>query len=132
MVLMLTALTGCRETAELGETSWELAAYGPADAPIPAEAPAWISFADDGRISGNDGCNYFEGYYEARDGRLTFRDGELLFSAMDCGTDSPEGRQDAFFLQWLGGGVDYAKTAEGLVLYFDEGRQLAEYRLNDE
>jgi hypothetical protein len=41
---MLVALTGCRATADLGETEWSLVAYGPADASNLAEAPACISF----------------------------------------------------------------------------------------
>jgi heat shock protein HslJ len=132
MVLMVIVLTGCRETAELGETSWELAAYGPADAPILAVAPASIRFEDNGRLSGHTGCNAFSGHYEAEDGRLTFRNNEMAFTTRDCGAATPEGQQDAFFRQWLDGGADYTQTAERLTLLFDDGRQLAEYRLNNE
>jgi heat shock protein HslJ len=129
---MLTALTGCRETADLGETSWELVAYGPADAPMPAVAPASLRFEDNGRLGGHTGCNAFSGHYEAEDGRLTFRNNEMAFTTRECGAATPEGRQDAFFRQWLIQGVEYEQTADGLVLYFDEGRQVAEYRLDNE
>jgi heat shock protein HslJ len=129
-LLMLIALTACRQTAELGATSWALVTYGPADAPIAAEASASIRFEDNGRMSGHTGCNTFSGHYEAKDGRLTFRENEMAFTTMDCDPTTPTGRQDVFFRGWLGLGADYAQTAERLTLLFDDGRQLAEYRLS--
>ena len=132
LVIVVVLLAGCRQTAELGETSWELVAYGPANAPLAAEAPASISFEDNGRMGGSTGCNSFFGNYEAEDDRLTLRDGELGFTLQDCGLASPEGKQDAFFREWLVIGAEYTQTAERLVLLFDDGRQLAEYRLRDE
>jgi heat shock protein HslJ len=130
ILLILIALTGCRETAELGETSWELVTYGPADAPILAEAPASIRFEDNGRMGGHTGCNSFSGHYEAKDGRLIFRNSEMAFTTMGCDPNAPEGRQEVFFRTWLAGGADYAQTGESLTLYFDDGRQVAEYRLS--
>ena len=64
-VILLSILTACRATADLGETTWALVAYGPADAPIPAEVPASITFEANGRFSGFDGCNQFFGNYRA-------------------------------------------------------------------
>ncbi len=132
LLALLMLLAGCRRTAELGETSWELVVYGPADAPIVAEAPASISFENNGRMGGSTGCNSFFGNYEAEDGRLTWRDGELAFTVVDCDPASAAGRQDAFFREWLVQGADYTQAAEQLVLLFDDGRQVAEYRLSDE
>ena len=125
-------LTGCRRTAELGETAWELIAYGSADVPLAAEAPATISFEDNGRMGGSTGCNSFFGNFETEDGRLTWRDGELAFTVMGCNLASSAGKQDAFFRKWLVQGADYTQTADRLVLLFDSGRQVAEYRLSDE
>jgi heat shock protein HslJ len=129
-IVVALGATGCRETADLGETSWALVAYGPADAPIPAEATALIHFEDNGRMGGHTGCNAFYGHYEAIDGRLTFRNDEMAFTTMGCDLATPEGRQDAFFHKWLGGGADYSQSTEQLILYFDEGKQAAEYRLS--
>jgi heat shock protein HslJ len=125
LVLIVGALllAGCRQTADLGGTEWELVAYGPADAPIPAEAPAWISFEDNGRMGGSIGCNSFSGNYEAEDGRLILGD-EIAFTAMGCDQDP----QEAFFRAWLGDET-YTQTADRLTLVLDEGRQVAEYQL---
>ena len=128
--LMVLLLAGCRKTVDLGDTSWLLVSYGPAEAPlIPAGAP-WISFDDNGRMAGSTGCNTFFGHYEADDGRITLRDNELAFTAMDCDPASPEGMQETFFRTWLGD-IAYSQTEDSLRLYFDEGRQIAEYKPED-
>jgi heat shock protein HslJ len=105
-------------------------AYGPADAPTPVGVPASIRFEDNGRVGGFTGCNSFSGHYETEDGNLTFRDNEMAFTTRDCGAATPEGPQDAFLREWLSRGADYTQTAERLTLLFDDGRQVAEYRLS--
>lgn len=40
--IVVLTLAGCRWTAELGGTSWQLVAYGPADAPLAAVAAVSI------------------------------------------------------------------------------------------
>ncbi len=132
VLAILLMVTGCRSTADLGETSWELMAYGPADAPVTADAPATIRFDGDGRVSGFTGCNEFFGTYEASDGRLAFRDNEIAFTTRDCHSESGERAQDDFFRDWLGLGAGYSQMEEKLTLSFDEGRQVAEYRLIDQ
>jgi len=130
LLALLMLLAGCRQTAELGETSWELVAYGPADAPLAAGASAFISFEDNGRMGGSTGCNAFSGNYEAEDGRLMLSD-EIAFTLMGCEGDGPEAQQETFFRSYLGDAT-YTQTAERLVLLLDDGRQVAEYRLSDE
>lgn len=130
-LMMIIALSGCRATADLGETTWTLVAYGPADAPVAAEAPAWIHFDDNGRMGGHTGCNGFFGHYSAADGRIDIRDDELGYTTQDCDLASAEGRQNAFFRAYLGD-TAYTQTAERLVLALDDGRQVAEYRLEEE
>ena len=131
VVIGMALLAGCRQTAELGETSWALVAYGPVDVPLDAEAPASISFEDNGRMGGNTGCNAFSGNYEAEDGRLLLSD-EIAYTAKGCGTDSPEATQEAFFRSRLGDSITYTQTTDRLVLFFNDGQQVAEYRLSDE
>lgn len=138
VLVILLMVTSCQRTADLGETSWELVAYGTADAPVTAdasvtaEAPASIRFDGDGRVSGFTGCNEFFGNYEASDGRLAFRDNEIAFTTRDCHSESGERAQDDFFRDWLGLGAGYSQMEEKLTLSFDEGRQVAEYRLIDQ
>ena len=129
IVLFILALlvAGCRATADLGGTAWQLTAYGPADAPLDAEALAYIHFEDNGRFDGSTGCNGFFGHYRVDAGRILLRDSELAFTLADCDTSTPEGMQNEFFRAWLADIGDYSQTDGGLQLAFDEGRQIAVY-----
>lgn len=129
--LMVLLPAGCRQTADLGETSWLLVSYGPVDAPFTPAGSPWISFDNNGRMAGSTGCNAFYGHYEADDGRIALRDNELAFTAMYCDPASPEGMQETFFRKWLGD-IAYSQTEDSLWLYFDEGQQIAEYKPEDE
>ena len=129
--LIVLLLAGCRKTADLGETSWSLVSYGPVDAPLPPVGSPSIGFDNNGRMGGFTACNSFYGEYEAEEGRITLRNGELASTVMYCDPTTPEGMQDAFFRQWLGD-MDYLQTEDSLWLYFDEGRQIAEYKLDGE
>ena len=125
--ILVLLMTGCRATADLGGTSWQLTAYGPADAPLDAEAPAYIQFEENGRLGGFTGCSIFFGHYRVDDGRISLRDNELAFTLQECDADSPEGMQGTFFRAWLTDIGDYSQTDDGLQLVFDEGRQIAVY-----
>ncbi len=122
----LAVLIPNHETADLGGTAWTLVAYGPADAPTAAEAPASINFEANGRFSGSTGCNGFFGNFRAADGRLTIVDGEIGMTLAECG-DTPEGAQNAFFRAHLGDAT-YERTADRLTLHLDGG-QVAEFTL---
>ena len=125
IVMALAVLIPDHPTADLGGTEWTLVAYGPADALIPAEAPASITFEDNGRFYGFDGCNQFFGNYRAEDGQWEIVDGELARTLAECGDNEPEGAQGTFFRTRLTDGR-YTKTADRLTLYFDDG-QMAEF-----
>ena len=122
IAVVLAVLIPDHETGDLGGASWTLVAYGPADAPIVAEALASITFEANGRVGGSTGCNQFFGNFRAAGGRLSFVDNELGFTTMGCGLDSAEGRQDAFFRQQLPGGSAYTLAADRLTLRFDGGQ----------
>ncbi len=124
------ALAACRPADDLDGTSWTLVAYGPADATTPA-AGGTLTF-DDGRVSGQVGCNTTSGSYEVDGDHLTFANGELAFTVMGCPEDTPAGRQERFLRQWLPGGATIARDGDRLTLLFDEGRQMAEYALEPE
>jgi heat shock protein HslJ len=129
--LIVLLLAGCRKTADLGETSWSLVSYGPVDAPVTPVGSPSIGFENNGRMGGFTGCNSFYGEYEADEERITLRNGELASTVRDCGSTTLEGMQDEFFRKWLGD-MDYLQTEDSLWLYFDEGRQIAEYKLDGE
>jgi heat shock protein HslJ len=122
----LAVLIPDHSTAGLGGTAWTLVAYGPADAPIAAEALASITFEPNGRFSGSTGCNGFSGNYRAADGRLEFVDNEVAMTLADCPAETPEGQQNAFFRAHLRSGIPYSQTADRLTLRFANG-QIAEY-----
>ncbi|MCW5861914.1 MAG: META domain-containing protein [Anaerolineae bacterium] len=126
VVAALAVLIPDHETGDLGGTSWTLVAYGPKDAPIPAEAPATIEFENNGRMDGWTGCNRFFANFRAKDGRLSFVDDGLARTLAECDPATAEGAQDAFFHQWLGGVIRYAQRADRLILNLEDG-QIAEY-----
>jgi len=121
----LAVLIPDRETSDLGGTAWTLVAYGPAGAPIAAEAPASITFQANGRFDGFAGCNTFFGNFGAADGQWEIVDGEIARTLADCSADTPAGAQDAFFRQHMTDGR-YTLTDDRLTLHFDGG-QIAEY-----
>ena len=121
----LVVLIPDHPTADLGGTAWTLVAYGPAGAPIAAEAPASITFEANGRFSGFDGCNRFFGNFRAGDGQWEIVDGEVARTLAECDTESPAGAQGAFFRARLTDG-NYTKMADRLTLWFADG-QMAEF-----
>ena len=125
IAVALAVLIPDRETGDLGGTAWTLVAYGPADAPIPAEVPASITFEANGRFSGFDGCNQFFGNYRAEDGQWEIIDDEISHTLAECGDDEPQGAQGTFFRTRLTDGR-YTRTTDRLMLYFDNG-QIAEF-----
>ena len=125
IAVALAVLIPDRETGDLGGTTWTLLAYGPADAPIPAQAPASITFEANGRFGGSTGCNQFSGNFRAADGQLSFVDGEVAFTAMGCDPTSAEGQQEEFFRSHLSR-IRYTHTADRLTLHLADG-QIAEY-----
>jgi heat shock protein HslJ len=120
--VILAVLIPDRETTDLGGTSWTLVAYGPAGAPMPAQAPASITFEANGRFSGFDGCNGFSGNYSAAAGRLSFVNDEVAFTTQDCDPATPAGAQDAFFRQYLRSGIPYSQLDRELVLRLADGQ----------
>lgn len=64
--------------------SWKLAAYGPADAPIPAVegVGAGLTFNEDGTVTGTSGCNGLGGNYTVEGDQISF--GEFVSTLMAC------------------------------------------------
>ena len=125
IAVALAVLIPDRETGDLGGTAWTLVAYGPADAPIPAEVPASITFEANGRFSGFDGCNRFFGNFRAGDGQWEIVAGEVARTLAECDTERPAGAPGAFFRARLTDG-NYTKRADRLTLWFADG-QMAEF-----
>lgn len=64
--------------------AWKLTAYGPVNAPTPAVegVDAGLTFSQDGKVSGNSGCNGLGGDYSVKGNEITF--GEFVSTLMAC------------------------------------------------
>ena len=64
--------------------AWQLVAYGPAEAPIPAVegVEAGLTFNEDGTVTGTSGCNGLGGDYTVAGDQITF--GEFVSTLMAC------------------------------------------------
>ena len=80
---------------ELGGTTWRLMQLGPNGALD--EAPATLSFSKDGKVTGNGGCNTFEGTYTVSGMVLKF--GPLTAGKRVCGEAA--NKQEANLLKAL-------------------------------
>jgi heat shock protein HslJ len=94
------ALTACGTGVvaggpELGGTTWKLMQLGPNGAVD--EAPATLSFSKDGKVTGNGGCNSFEGTYTVSGMVLKF--GALTAGKKVCGEAA--NKQEASLLKAL-------------------------------
>jgi heat shock protein HslJ len=80
----------------LAGTNWQLLKLGPTGALD--SAPATLSFSKDGKVSGNGGCNSFEGSYTVSGMTLTID--SLTAGKKMCGDDV--NAQEASLLKALG------------------------------
>jgi heat shock protein HslJ len=81
--MMLSACGPQSDSASLVGV-WRLKALGPADDPQPAlpDVDATLTFDDQGRMSGNVGCNGFGGDYKVAGDKITF--GPVMSTMMYC------------------------------------------------
>ena len=96
----VVALAACGAGAgaagpELGGTTWKLMQLGPNGALD--EAPASLSFSKDGKVTGNGGCNTFEGPYTVSG--MVLKIGPLTVGKKVCGEAA--NKQEASLLKAL-------------------------------
>jgi len=96
LCLVLSACSAEDATASL-IGSWNLTAYGSANAPTPVvpNSQAQLTFDDNGIVSGNSGCNGFSGGYMVQSDQITFN--EIISTLMAC--DSPLMEQEEAVFQ---------------------------------
>ena len=104
--------------------AWELDSFGdPAypDSPLPG-AEITASFSADGSVSGNAGCNGFQGSYQSADGALSF--GLMAITQMAC--PEPDGvlEQESRFFNMLNQANEYRMSGGNLILTTPSGEQL--------
>lgn len=136
LVIISLAILGCSaQNAEPSSATligaWKLAAYGPADAPIPAVegAGAGLTFNEDGTVTGSSGCNGLGGDYTVAGDQITF--GEFVSTLMAC--DDPIMSQEGIVHQVITGTGSYKIEGDtltlsnnGMVLVFRRGASGAE------
>jgi heat shock protein HslJ len=89
--LALSACAGGRSSSPEGE--WRLVSYGDAANPTPAVlgVDTTITFASNGQVMGNVGCNSFSGDYRVSGSQITFD--PIISTLMAC--EDPIGTQEA-------------------------------------
>lgn len=103
---------------------WTLDSFGdPAypESPIPG-ADITASFSADGTVSGNAGCNGFQGSYQSGDGTLSF--GLMAITEMAC--PEPDGvlEQESRFFDMFNRTHEYRIADGNLILATPSGQQL--------
>jgi len=121
-VLVLSACTS-QSSALTGE--WKLIAYGPLESmnTSAGDTNASLTFAEDGTVSGNGGCNSLGGEYTVDGKTITF--GELTSTLMAC--DDARMNQESIVMQVLNGTAEFeiedqtlAISNQGMVLVFSQ------------
>lgn len=120
-VLILSAC-GSSPAATLDGTSWKLVSYGPLTSQNLAVADATTSliFDNQGKMSGNTGCNGFSGDYKASADKLT--PGALMSTLMAC--SDPLMTQESVILSTLNGALNYKIDNDVLSIYSADGQTL--------
>ncbi|MBC8075003.1 MAG: META domain-containing protein [Chloroflexales bacterium] len=104
------------DTPDLMGTAWRLETYGPAGAPVaaPNGAEAMVTFGDDGRVTGDTGCNRFFGPYQIEGDEIVF--GALGATRKACIGEERQ-RQEGALLAALRGDVRYELADDTLRLF---------------
>lgn len=116
---------GAAGSAEpLAGSSWTLTELNGQPPVSGGTAPTLLFAADEPRVSGNTGCNLYNGpYTQSGDG---LRMGPLVSTRRAC-VDEGANRQEAAFLQALESTTRFSRTADALVLYAAD-RAVARFR----
>ena len=96
------------QTELVGAKWWLTSASG-----APSVGEAWLTFAADGAVSGNTGCNSLRGTAEIGDGTINF--GPLATTRMAC-RDEGAMEQEASVLSILSGETVYGIEGEVLTI----------------
>jgi len=77
-------LTACASSSSLYGTTWKLVSYGPAANPLNATSgdETALTFGNDGKLSGNIGCNSLFGNFKVSGNSITF--GPIASTLMAC------------------------------------------------
>ena len=104
---------------------WAITGYLNADANgfmsvLEGDAAPTASFAEDGTVSGNAGCNTYNGPWTQSDDRTDISVGPLATTRMAC-ADQDANNQETWLLQALEASVSADVTTHAATFYNDDG-----------
>ncbi|MBT3337484.1 MAG: META domain-containing protein [Anaerolineae bacterium] len=129
IITLLSACAGINPGVSLNDTTWELASYGPVDAPTPAldDVNTHFAFSADGVLKGNAGCNSFSGGYEISGNKLTT--GPLMATLMGC--ESPRADQETAVFMLLNGTLTFESDGDILTIFSEDGSSVLNFTKAD-
>ena len=110
---------------------WTLTSFGDAAtsrSPIPG-TEITAEFSADGTVSGNGGCNGYQGSYRAEDGGISF--GEVAITEMACSEPTGVMRQETLFVETFTSAETYRFAGGNLVVSDGSGGDLVFSRTPD-
>ena len=119
--VLVVALAGCSESQNLAETGWRLDSLG--EAGVVVDAVVTLDFVDDGRLTGETGCNSFNGPYQS-DGDASSI-GPLAVTRAAC-PDPARAAMETAYLAALERAETYRIDEHVLTFYGQNDRVLAE------
>lgn len=123
VLLAVLVVTACSANSpESIQGRWQLISHGSASNQIAAaaDADAFIEFGQDGKLSGNVGCNGFGGEYEVNGNAITF--GPIMSTKMFC--EGPVGEQEATTLSVLFESATFALDDNTLTITSADGNSV--------
>ncbi len=121
-LIILSACGNAQPVATLNGTSWKLISFGPVANPTLAvsDSKASLLFDNQGRMSGNAGCNGFSGDYKYANGQLM--PGTLMSTMMACSDSLMQ--QESAMLETLNGTLKIEIDKDTLRIYSADGQSL--------
>lgn len=110
----------------LAGTEWQLVSLGPSgsESNVVAGTTPTAKFGEDGRITGNTGCNGYGGTYEVRGDTITI--GRLVSTRRAC-LDQNANEQERRFLAGLEAANRFRLSSDRLSIFSDRGRSVLNF-----
>lgn len=125
LVLAVISLAGCSALGSEGSISgpiWLLADLN--GEPVQTGTVITAEFTEDGRVSGSGGCNSYNTTYELSRDNIEFGE-QIATTLMAC--PDPVMEQERAYLEALSNTNQFEITGDELVLYNDDGVELARF-----
>lgn len=113
---------------DLADTAWDLLAYNNGTGGFQSaviDVAVTAVFAEDGTLTGNGGCNSYNGTWETDEGSIEI--GPIAATLMAC-ADAEVGNQETRYLMLLGEADTYRVDAGTLEIFDAEGTRTLQYR----